>query len=119
MALEEALKSLAVAPLAAALGAIAAIGVAGMAHADTPVSDEGVFIASLAAGGITYSDRAQVIATGKMVCASVENGHLSPQLFEALKLHNPDLSTAREKQFVVISIDSFCPQEMAKYAASQ
>ncbi|CAJ1495181.1 DUF732 domain-containing protein [[Mycobacterium] kokjensenii] len=99
----------------ALLGALAAVCVAGPAHADPVGSDaDAAFLGSLTAAGITYSYPDQAIITAKLVCKLIAQGKPSAEVLEGLKERNPGLTTEHGTQFVGIAAQLYCPDQLVR-----
>jgi hypothetical protein len=99
--------------LAAPLGALVMIVLAGPAQADPPDTDTD-FLAALQAAGITYNAADQAIVTAKMVCGLMTEGKPSPEVLAGLKARNPGLTTEHGAQFVGIAARSYCPDQLVQ-----
>lgn len=102
---------------AALLSALAAVVLAGPAHADPPGADND-FLVSLQAAGITYSRADQAIVTAKMVCELIAEGKPPPEVLEGLKARNPGLTTEHGTQFVGIAAQMYCPDQLVRNGAA-
>lgn len=99
--------------LAAPLGAMVMIVLAGSAHAN-PADTDTDFLAALQAAGITYNRPDQAIVTAKMVCGFIAEGKPSPEVLDGLKARNPGLTTEHGAQFVGIAARSYCPDQLVQ-----
>jgi hypothetical protein len=91
--------------LCAVLLFAAALVCAAPASAD-PTDD--AFVAALAQGGITFSERNTVIATAHTVCAALDQSNQSSML--AMKLtKDTNLSLKQSGYFIGASISAYCP----------
>jgi hypothetical protein len=93
-----------------ALASVAAvIGIAAPAHAD---SDDDNFLASLRAAGLTYPDPGRVIAAGKYVCNSVNQGKPMADVVKDVQNQNPGLQGDNAAKFTAIAANVYCPQAL-------
>ncbi len=90
---------------AAALG-FAALGLAGTAGAQT--SDD-AFLAQLQADGITPPTAARAVSDGHAVCAALDEGHSSQEVYSAVA-QSTGLSFQGAKTFAVDAASVYCPQ---------
>jgi len=103
--------------LLAALGACATIGLAAPAYADPPPvpdGDDAGFLAALGQVGITYSDPASAVASGRAVCALLNNGESGLELVHDVKMHNPGMDMENASNFAMIAAKFYCPHQLAK-----
>ncbi|MEO8816224.1 MAG: DUF732 domain-containing protein [Mycobacterium sp.] len=105
------------------LGVSVMIGLAGPAHADpevgaAPDPADTNFLFSLHAAGITYNRSDLVISTGKAVCRLMANGTPSTEILADLKQGNPEMTPGHGEQFVAISAQSYCPNQLVPSAAN-
>lgn len=103
--------------LAALLGALGTVILAGSAQADPPDTD-GAFLAALQAAGISYSQGDQAVVTAKMVCRFIAEGKPSPEVLNGLKERNPGLTTEHGTVFVGIAARSYCPDQLVQAPAA-
>lgn len=104
-------------PLLALLAVGAAIGLAAPVWADPDPAtsgdaDNGQFLTSLRAAGITFNNPDQAIAAGKTLCELANRGEPGLELLSDLKANNPGLTTDRAVQFAAIAARSFCPHHL-------
>lgn len=104
-------------PLAALVGALVVVGLAGPAQAD-PADADTDFLAALQAAGITYSRPDQAVVTAKMVCKFIAEGKPSPEVLDGLKERNPGLTTEHGTIFVGIAARSYCPDQLVQNGAA-
>jgi hypothetical protein len=102
--------------LIAILGVSAMIGFAAPAYADPDdiSGDDAGFLAALQQADLGYSNPAQAIASGKAVCACLNNGESGLELVHDVKTHNPGLDMERASQFALIAAKYYCPQHLSK-----
>jgi hypothetical protein len=102
--------------LLAMLGASAMIGLAAPAYGDpepAPADDAG-FLAALQQAGITYSNPASAIASGRAVCECLDNGESGLELVHDVKSHNPGFTMDAASQFSLIAAKYYCPHHLSK-----
>lgn len=76
--------------------------------------DNGAFLESLRAAGITYTNPDQVISAGRAVCGLVDRGEPPLQVIFDLKTNNPGFTTDGASKFAAISAHSYCPHQLVK-----
>ncbi|MEO6793782.1 MAG: DUF732 domain-containing protein [Mycobacterium sp.] len=105
--------------LAALLGALVTVGLAGPAQADPSDTDtDTAFLSALQAAGISYNRGDQAVVTAKLVCRFIAEGKPSPQVLEGLKERNPGLTTEHGTTFVGIAARSYCPEQLVQNGPS-
>ncbi|OBK23930.1 DUF732 domain-containing protein [Mycobacterium asiaticum] len=90
---------------AAALG-FAALGLAGTAGAGTA---DDAFIAQIKADGITPPSNARAISEAHAVCAALDAGQSSAQVYSGVA-ERTGLSPSGAKTFAVDAASAYCPQ---------
>ena len=101
--------------LLALLGVSAMIGLAAPAYADPPLDgDDAGFLAALQQVGISYSNPAAAITSGKAVCTCLNNGESGLELVHDVKTHNPGFDMENASNFAMISGKFYCPHQLSK-----
>ncbi|MBS9533721.1 DUF732 domain-containing protein [Mycobacterium sp. M1] len=103
---------------------ISVVGLAPHAHADpavdeqagvdTTVVQDGVFLQSLRAAGISYSDPAQAVTAGRTLCNLADRGEPGLELIADLKANNPGFTTDGAAQFAAIAANTYCNHHLTK-----
>jgi hypothetical protein len=104
------------APLIAAAGAMAAIGLAApVAHADT---NDGKFLAALKSEGIgDHISDAHAIEAGHFVCVKLDNGISVANVVNDV-LYSSNMPAYHSGFFVGASIKEYCPQHMPEVSGT-
>ncbi len=103
--------------LLAALGVAAMIAATAPAHADpvpTPGGDDAGFLTALGQAGIGYASPDQAVASGRAVCACLNNGESGLELVHDVKSHNPGMDMEVAANFALVAAKFYCPHQLAK-----
>jgi|SRR5271155_539987 len=105
--------------LLAMLGVSAMVGFAAPAYGDgdpppAPDGDDAGFLAALHQAGISYTNPAQVITSGRAVCTCLTNGESGLELVHDVKSHNPGFDLENASNFALISAKFYCPEQLSK-----
>jgi len=87
------------------------IGMAAPARAD---SNDDAFLASLQATGVTYPDPGKVIAAGKWVCQTFDQGMQLVDVVKAVQARNPGLHGDNAAKFTAIAASVYCPSAIGQ-----
>ncbi|BCO36733.1 DUF732 domain-containing protein [Mycobacterium heckeshornense] len=95
-----------------ALTSVAVVaGSAAYAHAE-PSSGDASFLDALTKAGITYQNADGAVASGKAVCAMLDDGKNATDIVNQLRQVNPGFSARDAAKFSVLASVAYCPKYM-------
>ncbi|BBU23290.1 Conserved exported protein of uncharacterised function [Mycobacterium xenopi] len=101
-------------PMRVILALASAAGVIGLAasvHAE-PSSGDASFLDALTKAGITYQNADGAVASGKAVCAMLDDGKNATDVVNQLRQANPGFSAQDAAKFSVLASVAYCPKYM-------
>lgn len=96
----------------AAAGAVALLGFAAPAQADT--DPDALFISSIEQAGIEYTQPQDAVAVGREVCAYMHAGHGRDAAARAVRISNRSLSVKNAARFVAYAEAAYCPDQVGE-----
>jgi hypothetical protein len=87
------------------------VGLAAAAHAE-PSAGDASFLDALTKAGITYKNADGAVASGKAVCAMLDDGKNATDVVNQLRQVNPGFSAQDAAKFSVLASVAYCPKYM-------
>jgi hypothetical protein len=94
-------------------GAAVLIATAAPADADLSGTDQ-AFLTTLGQAGLTFMNPDRAVAAAKSVCELADGGMTGAEIVKNAQDLNPGFQEDGAAKFVVLAVQAYCPQKIAK-----